>query len=368
MKLRILLYAFLGMSIIGCSSDDNLVEEPEEIQRANFKVIGENENSVFLFSYNGGIETSSTENLTDAIGVAPGYLTLRQVDNLLSFYSFSQGAFSLAQRDIVSGASANFDDFYTNGPERSIVWGTNDVNSVFFGYFTTSDNRDFAIQNVDLTNFESEDFIIDFNIETIFQPIQYDQKLFLSYRDALGNYKLTFFDTESKTVGPIVNFNNIPISILIDDIGDVVVIKNGANPTLEKYSSNALAFVSSSEFNFNSVFNPGPIDGVVFSDDKLFYARPFIQPARFAAGPAVFDLISQEDLTINLENIVNQANAEEGNITISAQRFSKQENVFLVAYSVFGEEIKGGVIEISAEGEFITNITFPFRPTFILED
>ena len=361
MKLRILLYTFLGMSLVACSSDDSFIDEPEEIQKASFKVIGEDASSVFLFSYDGDLETNTTENLTNDIGVEPDYLTVRQLDGLLSFYSFSQGAFSLTQKDLISGATANFEDFYANGPGRSVVWGINDLDNVVFGYFTPSESRDLAIQNVQLPGLFSEDLTIDFNIESLFQPIQFNQKLFLSYRDALGNYKLTFYDTDSKTVGPIVNFSNTPISLLIDELGDLAVIKNGTNPTIEKYDFSTLSFVNSVELNFNSGFVPGPVNGAVLSGDKLFYAKPFVQPARFAAGPAVFDLITQEDKVIDLNSIMDEVQAEVGgNVLISSQRFSKKENAFLIAYAVGGDEIKGGVVEISTEGELIANITFPF--------
>lgn len=369
MKLRLLLWAFLAINIIGCSTDDNINEEPEQLQKASFKVIGEDANLVYLYSFDGAIETSSTDNLTEEIGILPDYLTLRQLDGLLSFYTFFQGSFSLKQKDINTGVTSSFDEFYANGPDRSVAWGTNTTNSVYFGYFTPGDSRNLAIQDVELSSMDSQDFMIDFNVNRLFQPIQYDEKLFLTYLDNQGNYKLTFFDTTLRTQGPIVNFSTIPISILIDELGDLAVIKNGVDATLERYSSTSLSFLNSTELNFNSALDAGPVNGAVIANDKLYYARPFVQPAEFSAGPAVFNLNSQESINIDLPAIVNQVEEELSSpIGITTQRFSKSKNMFLLAYAVLSNEVKGGVIQIAPDGRLVANITFPFQPTYILED
>lgn len=370
MKLKVLVWAFLALSIIGCSTDDNINVEPEQIQKASFKVIGEDSDSVYLFSYNGFSETTITENLTEELGVQPDYLTLRQLDNLLSFYSFSQGAFSLTQKNIATNTSSSFENFYINDANiRSIVWGINDINNVFFGYFTPSGARNLAIQNIDLSGSQSEDLTIDFDVDLLFQPVQYNEKLFLSYRDALGNYKLTSYNTASKTLGPIVNFSSVPISILIDDVGDLAVVKNGVEATLERYDTDSLSFLSSTALNFNSGFVAGPISGAVLSEEKLYYAKPFVQPARFSAGPAIFDIVTQENTIIDLPGIADNIEEELGaSILITSQRFSKAEAVFLISYAVNSEEIKGGVLEISSAGNLVNNVTFPFLPTNILKD
>lgn len=359
----------MALCMISCSTDNNINEEQEQLQNASFKIIGEDANSVYLFSYNGDSDISTTDNLTQEIGVLPDYLTLRQLDNLISFYSFSEGVFSLTQKDIATNAISSFDDFYANGPGRSVVWGINNLNTVFFGYFTPGDARNLAIQNVELPSLDSQDLIIDFNIDTLFQPIQYDGKIYMAYRDGLGNYKVTFYNTISKTQGPIVNFSAVPVSILIDNSGDLAVVKNGADATLEKYDSDSLTFLSSEELDFNSGFIPGPINGAVLSEDKLYYAKPFVQPARFSAGPAIFDFITQENAIIDLPGIADKIEEELGaSIIIIGQRYSESQGVFLISYAVVSEEVKGGVIEISTKGNLIANITFPFQPSYILED
>ena len=369
MKLRVLFCAIMVIGLIGCSTDGNFIEEPEEIQNASFQVIGEDLNSVFLFSYDGDSEMSITENLTQDIGVQPDYLTFRQLGNLISFYSFFQGAFSLDQKNIATEATSNFDNFFANGPDRSVVWGTNNLSNVFFGYFTPSNPRILAIQDVQLSSLESIDVNVDFDIDFLFQPIQHNGKLFLSYRDASGNFKLTFYDIASQTVGPILNFDSVSISILIDESGDLAVVKNGVNATIERYNPDSLSFLDSTELGFNSGFEPGPINGAVLSGDRLYYARPFIQPAIFPEGPAIFDLITQEDTAIDLSLIATQVEEELGaSIIISTQKFSKSQNVFLLSYTVASQEIKGGIIQISPNGELVANITFPFQPTDILED
>ncbi len=369
MKLKNTFWIFLVLTIIGCSNDDAPVEEVEAIPIASFQVIGEDANKVYQYVYNGETDAGNLFDLTSDLGVLPSYLTLRQVDDFISFYSFRAGAFSLAQKNINTGATANFEDFYANGPDRAVVWGTNTLNSVFFGYFASGDARVLAIQDVALQDFTSQDLTIDFNIDLLFQPLLFNNKVYITYLDNEGNYKLTFYDTSTKVLGSILNFNNTPISILIDSSGNLAVIKNGVNATLETYDSDSLSLIGSSPLAFNTGFSAGPVEGAVLNNNKLYYALPFAQPSRFAAGPAVFDLITQENFAIDFLGIINEIEQETGlAITLSTQRYSSKENMFLVGYALLETGNEGGVLQISPDGKLVNNVTFPFFPTDIIKD
>ena len=369
MKSKNIFWVVLTLIILGCSNDDNPIEEPEEVTIASFRVVGEDADNVYQYDYDGDIGSGELINLTEEIGVLPSFLTLRQLDEFLSFYSFRDGAFSLAQRNYRNGASATYVDFYANGPNRSVAWGTNTLTNVFFGYFGSGDSRVLAIQDVDLQNSQSQDLTIDFNINLLFQPVLFEDKVYITYLDNEGNYKLTFYDTLGKTLGPIINFSTIPISILIDAAGDVAVVKNGITPTLEIYDSDDLLFKGANDLTFNTGFSPGPVDGAELLDNKLYYAMPFVQPARFSAGPAIFDLETQENMAIDLIGIVEEAEQEMGfTITVNTQTFSRSKNMFFVGYALLETGNQGGVLQISTEGELVNNTTFPFFPTYIIKD
>ncbi|MDT0606139.1 hypothetical protein [Croceitalea rosinachiae] len=369
MRLKTSVWAVFALLAMGCSSDDNVIQEQEETPIASFQVIGEDANSVFQYAYNAENETEEFINLTTEIGVSTGYLTLRQIDEFLSFYSFSQGAFSLDIKNIRSGAVANYVDFYVDGPERSLVWGTNTLTNVFFGYFQPGSSRVLGLQDVEIQNQQSVDVTIDFDINLLFQPILFDEKVYISFLDNKGNYKLTVYDTTTKTLGTILNFDTTPISILIDETGNLAVVKNGANATIELYDADSLFFISMVELGFNSSFSPGPLDGAVLQNNKLYYPLPFVQPARFSAGPAIFDLETQENFAIDLVAIADTVEEEIGKrITISTQVFSSSKNRFFVGYALLETAIEGGVLQISTDGELISNTSFPFFPTDIVFD
>ncbi len=369
MKLKNTLWVFMTLYVVACSDDNNPIEEVEEPTAASFQVIGEDANAVYQYDYDGATTSGEVFNLTEELGVLPSYLTLRQVDDFVSFYSFSQGAFSLAQKNLNTGATTNFQDFYVNGPERSLVWGTNTLSNVFFGYFSPSDDRILAIQDVTLADDSSQDLTIDFSVNLLFQPILFENKVYITYLDNQGNYKLTLYDTVTKTLGTIINFNDTPISILIEDSGDLAVIKNGVNATLEIYDADTLAFISASNLSFNTGFSPGPIEGAVLSDNKLFYALPFVQPALFAAGPAIFDLDTQENFVVDFVGIADQLEKETGlTITLTNQVFSSTQNMFFVGYAISDGLGGGGVMQISTAGTLVDNVILPFIPTDFIKD
>lgn len=369
MRLKTGLWAVLVLFVTGCSNDDNAIPEPDAIPIASFQVIGEDANSVFQYSYNAETEGGEFINLTAELGVSPDYLTLRQTDEFISFYSFSQGAFSLDIKNIRTGAFANYVDFYANGPDRSVVWGTNTLTNVFFAYFQPGDSRVIGIQDVEIQNQLSQDLTIDFGIDRLFQPILFDGKVYISFLDNQGNYKLTVYNTVTQDLGTILNFNNIPISILIDSAGDLAVIKNGANATIELYEADSLSLINTLELAFNSGFSAGPVEGAVLSDNKLYYPFSFVQPARFAEGPAIFDLETQQNFVADLDAISETVEEEIGKrITISTQVFSESKNRFFVGYALLETVNEGGVLQISTNGELISNTPLEFFPTDMILD
>ncbi|MBC30433.1 MAG: hypothetical protein CMH48_06265 [Muricauda sp.] len=371
MNLKRLFWAVLALGAISCSTDDadNPKEEVKVTAKADFVVIGEDLDRVFQYSYEGAVDNGQLVDLTDQLGVLPSYLTLRQVNELLSFYSFGGGAFSLAQIDLATGARANFDDFYANGPGRSVVWGANNLSNVFFAYLGPSGTRNLAIQSVNLQDFSTEDLTVDFDIDTAFQPLFFGERIFITYRDGRGDYKLTAYDTESKTLGTYLNFGDVPISILIDDMGDLVVVKNGVDASIEVYDINTMSLVRSAQLDFNSGFSPGPVEGAVLSGDRLYYALPFVQPARYPAGPAIFDFVTQENFVADLTGIATEIEQElKTTVLITAQSYDPQQEVFLVGYGTTSDEVLGGVMQIAIDGQLVANITFPFFPTYFVKN
>jgi hypothetical protein len=369
MKLKILLWAFLALNIIGCSTDDDAIEEPTQKITANYTVIGADEDRVYEFSYNGTTNIASTIDLTSEIGISPNFITFRQQDDVISFYSFSEGTFTLNQKNVETGTTSNFERFYSIEDTRSIVWGIDNETNVFFGYFSGMGTRDIAILDINLTNSESVDTTVAFGVDQLFQPIQHNGKLFLTFRDDLGNHKLTYYDIQLKRIGPSIDFGTTPISIFIDDDENVVVVKNEQNPSLEIYDSNSLTLLKMFQLDFAASFSTGPISNTVLSEEKLYYSFNFSQPSRFTIGPAVYDLVEQDNKVFDFVSIASAVENELGNsIVIIDVSFSVSQRIFLVTYRSLSDTITGGVIQISTDGELLTNTTMPFFPVFTLKD
>lgn len=357
----------LWLFAIGCNQDDTTEVVQEELAPVSFSVIGFDEESVLQYDYDFNSSNSKLTNLTTELGVPLDYLTLRQTGKLISFYTFREGRFSIRLRNIETGESNVYSDFFANSVGRSVAWGINDETNVFFGFFGPNGERNLGIQDVVFSGDLDEDLIIDENIEFTYQPLLFEDKIYVTYRDEVGNYKLSYYDTNNKTASSIVNFGPVSISILISELGEIVIIKNGTNPTLELFDADSLVFIESRSLEFGTAFNPGPIYGAVFKNDRLYYAYPFVQPALYDEGPAIFDVATQENAILDLVGIAQGIESELGaSIGITSQVYDADADVFLVGYAVLGDNTVGGILQISTEGELIANISVPFFPNYFV--
>ncbi len=371
MKLRRLFLPLLILAFFGCDSDDTGdVNPPEtELFPADFIAIGQDFNSVFQYSFDSSSETGELKNLTQELNVTTNYLTLREVDDLISFYYFRDGAFSLIIKDVRTGLSASYSDFFANSPGRSVAWGINNESNVFFGFFGPSGTRNLGIQDVELLSSTIQDTTVDVDIDFVYQPVLNNNKVYFTYLDNQGNYKFTFYDTELNSNGPILDFASIPISFLVAESGDIAIVKNGVNASLEIYDSDTLMLMESLPLQFNTGFSAGPIDGAVFDGRVLYYAFPYVQPAQYPSGPATFDTETQENFLADLFGIA--AEVEQGlgqRIGLTVQVYDAIQEVFLVGYEVLDQSARGGVLQINAEGELVADIPTTFVPTYFIRN
>ncbi|WP_190810536.1 hypothetical protein [Flagellimonas sp. S3867] len=359
----------VAFCLAGCSSDDQLQEDTPASKKGSFVAVGEDLNKVFQYNYNAISDSGITFDLTQELGIPPTYLTLGQKEDLLSFYTFSTGAFSLATKDISTGAVNTFPSFYNNIADRSVAWGVNNETTAFFAYFGPAGSRNLGILAADLDGSNQIDANVDFNVERTLGPMLYDGILYISYRDLQGNYKLTIYDTNLGTVGTILNFGATAFSFLITENGDLAIFKNEVSPTLEIYDSKSLAFIENVTLDINLGFSPGPVDDAFLIDDKIYFNVGYPQPSRFATGPAIYDLNSQELAILDLFALTNEVEEEIGQtLQITTQVYHKSEKVFLTGYGTVGDDVLGGVFQASTDGKLLENITLPFFPTYFVRN
>jgi len=360
----------LALVMFACSSDDGDGLPPEtEKSASDFIVIGQDLDNVYQYSYDAASETGELKNLTQELNVTTGYLTLREVDDLLSFYYFRDGAFSLIIKDVRTGLSANYSDFFANSPGRSVAWGINNESNVFFGFFGPSGTRNLGVQDVELQSTGVTDTNIDFDIDFVFQPVLFNDKVYFAYLDNQGNYKFSFYDASINSSGPILNFTDTPISFLVTESGNIGIVKNGVDASLEIYDSDSLSLLDTLPLQFNTGFSTGPIDGAVFDGGVLYYAFPYVQPAQYLSGPASFDTETQENSVVDFFGIAAGVEQELGQtIALTIQVYDPLERVFLVGYEVLDQSARGGVLQITADGTLVGNIPTTFVPTYFVRN
>ncbi len=360
--------------LLSCSKDDG--SELSEVQTAtlpDYTVIGENFFGVFQFIYSGDTENGSQINLTEESNVLREYLTLRQVSETLTFFVFSAGKFSAVQRNIFTGATDYINEFYTDSNERSVIWGATSEEQIFLATYSPRGSSNFGIRIFNIDTEEEEDLFIEEDVNSIYQPLYMQGKLFLVYLDEQLRYKLTVIDTNLKEIIRTFDFGNSAPSIFITESNDLGIISgdNDNSYNLEVYDSNTLEVLRQENLILNGNFRPGAVQTQVKSfEEGLFYLNYYPQPAPFRFGPAFYDIRSKENTVVDMATIGQQIQNEIGlPIELTAFDYNSSTETFLVGYTTFISPniLEGGILIISKQGELLEHEVLNFAPDYFIQ-
>ncbi|MET1258412.1 hypothetical protein ABV409_03680 [Flagellimonas sp. DF-77] len=363
----------LGL-LLGCSSDTEPVETGGDTtnDRFSFTVIGEDNENLYQFDFDSEITDRTPVNLSTELNIDGVFLTLRQVDEVLSFFSFSRGNFSFALKNLNSEAVTLFPDFYTNTPERSIVWGTNSLETIHFGFYAPSGSSNLALRSIDIPSFEGDDLALEFNVTNLYQPLLVNDKLFITYRTAGGQFKVATYDIATKNLIGTLDFADFSPSLFIDDSQNLAVIKSnvGTEAQLELYDFDSLELLDSRPLGFTQFFDPGELDAELI-DGKLYYSAAYAQPSPVTFGPAIFDTeTGTNDLLGFIDSYSSVQTNLQTNLTLTAQGYSAAQNLFFIGFvdSNSATFDAGGVMVIAADGTLLDTIEVPFAPIYFVKD
>lgn len=131
--------------LLSCSKDEGVetgtINEPD----IDVILVGEDLERVYQYSYNSLNDSEIQSDLAQELGLGNSYITLRQEGNLLSFYIFASGNFSLIQKNVETGASSLETNFYVENNERNIIWSTNDQQNIYLGFFEPQGSSNFGV-------------------------------------------------------------------------------------------------------------------------------------------------------------------------------------------------------------------------------
>ena len=361
--------SIMGTLFLGCTKDDDQTNTAPESQMPIYTVIGENFQSVFQFNSKGTPEESDLINLTEVNNINREYLTLRQVSEVLTFFSYAAGSFSAIQRNYITGESTFLNEFYTVSKERSVVWGANSENKLYLGYFSPDGTTNYGIRTIDLSSEQEIDLILEYNVADVFEPLYYEGRLLITFLDERSNYKLAVLDTDSNNLIKTFDFGKTVPSIMINKDGDMIVFKGNTESDYEftVYDIRTLEIIREEAFSINRYFSAGPIQTEAsIINDKLYYLNLYAQPSSIPFGPGIYDFNSKTNRIIDMISIVLQVQNELGqDIELTAFDYNEKSRTFLMGYAKLtnAETLEGGILVISEEGILLQNTKLGFAPT-----
>ncbi|WP_339652938.1 hypothetical protein [uncultured Maribacter sp.] len=368
-KRLIVFIFFITTLLFSCSNDD--VQETENIQDLNLTIIGEDLQDVYQYNFESLNNIETQINLSSELGIQNNYLTLREFEGSLSFYSFSNGAISLTQKNLATGRITSFPDFYTISAERSLVWGINDENSVYFGLYKPLGSTNLTLRVVSFTDMQGFDISLEFGISSLFEPLYDNGNLFITYLTGSENYKLLVYNVNAKAIVKTFEFGKEKPSFLITDLGDLAVFTQDVsnNTKFELFDPFSFLSISNSMLPIPLSFPAGPINGSIVKE-KLYYQYVNTQPFEIENGPAFLDLNSGDNTILDIVGLINKVNNDEG-ILIRPLfgQYLSDINLFAISYALqnaVGEEI-GGFLLVSLDGNLVVKRNLKFLPTHFVE-
>tara|TARA_R110000744_G_C19292548_1_gene554841 strand:+ start:163 stop:1293 length:1131 start_codon:yes stop_codon:yes gene_type:complete len=368
-KRLIVLVLFIATLLFSCSKDD--VQETENILDINLTIIGEDAQEVYQYDYESVNNEGTQINLSSQLGINNNYLTLREFEGSLSFYSFSNSAISLTQKNLATGSITSFPNFYTISAERSLVWGINDGNSVYFGLYKPLGSTNLTLRVVSFADMQGFDISLEFGIARLYEPLYDNGNLFITYLTGGGSYKLVVYNADANAVVKTLEFGKEKPNFLITDLGNLAVFMQdgNGNTNLEMFDTINFLSISKSVFTMAQPFEAGPINGAIVKE-KLYYQYVYTQPFEIENGPAVLDLTSGDNTILDIVGLMNKVNDDEGIIIRPLfGQYLSGINLFAISYALqnaVGEEI-GGFLLVSIDGNLVTQRNLEFLPTHFVD-
>ncbi len=355
--------------ILSCSNDD-FTADANPIE-PSFIAIGENENNIYQYDFKSFSEDGILVNLSEDIDLDPPYITLREVGDVLTFYTFDSGNFSATQHNVETGSGSTFENFYSDNVSRSITWGTNSEDRFFLGFYEPIGSKNLNIKTLDFENNLDTDLFIENGVLNSYQPLYYNDKLFATYQDSTGQYHIAAIDTRTNSIITIMEFGAFSPSILIDDRGDLIIIENMGdnNQNYHRFDIETLESIGGESFKLSRSFLPGYLN-TEFIGDRFYYQNLYVQPSTIVFGPAFYDFEDNTENIIDLVGIVADFQEEfKKGIKPISLGYDSISGSFLVGYGNTDNiaELTGGVLVISEKGELKGHVELPFVPTYFVK-
>ena len=356
-------------------SDDNIGVLETEMETSgetpDFRLVAEDETSIFLYTYDSDSDEGESVNLTLEDNVDRFYISLRQLAEELSFFSLINGSFSLFQKNLSDQSTTAFEDFLMISSERSVIWGTVSEDQILMANYNPPGSGQLGIRSLDMNTGVFADTPLATNVADTGNPLYYRQRLFIDYLDNNDRYNMVVMDTENLELLASFAFENSIPSFLIDDSGDFVLLSGDqGNFRREVYDVASLDLIEESSFSLEQVLNPGPLDGYLVNE-RLYYQYILTQPSNVATAPAFFDFTTAESQVVDISMIRDEVIDELGfTITLTAFGFDELSRTYLMGYgaSLASESYDGGVIVIDENGDRINVIELPFVPTYFIKN
>lgn len=362
---------YILVTLLFCSCNNDPIGEDLAEENIELIVIGADIEHVYQYDFQRVSDQDFQTNLSSELGISTNYLTLRQFKNTLSFYSLSNNAISLSQKDLLTGSVTTYPQLYPIDAERSLVWGFNDDDFVYFGVYKPVGSTNFVVRAVNISTLEGKDKGIESGINQLYDPLYANDKLFITYISGNGNYKIVVYDTIENDIGTILEYGTVPPSILINDEGNLAVFTSiqNENTVVEIIDSDTYLSLSKINVNIKNPFTAGPVNATLKSN-TLYYQYTYPQPFQIERGPAILDLNTGENTIIDLVALIDDVNLDvTGTIRPFYGSYLSTKDIFAISFAISNatDNSIGGFLLLNNKGKLLVQKKLNFIPSYFVD-
>lgn len=354
MKTYNFIYAFMALSILGCSKTDEKSDDGGQIEQnveADYTVLVNSNGLLAGTLLNGDAETLSVNEGDSGFTVISEPLLISEEGKILTMYhKKSDCSGTVTVHDFNDGTSNSFDLFADLGAcnltTTAIVKGANTV-YVAYTKEISAEITEFAVRAIDISgaNATFEDVTIDF--EPVGLAFSNNRLFIMGFdEDVTGEHKLTVLSAGNNTEIFEGNLGFNARSIFKNPEGNIIIGYDELHTTV---NSKTLAYVYTN-------YGPGSAPNFTLSklrhfdsSGKMYYAMLAGTHSTFYQIPAVYDFDNNSAVLYAYENFLTESQLKfEFEIEKTTfVHYDEANNLLLVGYKKSGEDNKGGLLRIN---------------------
>lgn len=351
--MKVLSYA-LYMSVFllwSCSDDDDINQDATiTTDFPNFSFLNFSQPGAILqYQYFADTQTGDFIDIASLDAINPGIQRVHIAGDIAGMYAGSQ----VWLKDLRGGSVLSAMNFFPESDTEFRNWTINSESIVFSGYHDSINFDNFIIRVINLNNNVISNISVG-NIGQTVEAVVY-QNYLVFYENTDIQTKLVVINVDTMESLGIQLFENLNITgTVFGEQNDIFVFFN--NETYIRFDLSSFSPLDSGPSSLQIQLNGSEI----VDDSKIYFVSIFPEPTTLEPLPAIYDIVSQETILIDIAPVFIRLAEENGwnNLVRTTINYSPSSESWIIGYRYTDVNgiVKGGIAKFSNNAVLLANL------------